>query len=292
LYEVLGLALDCEVTEVKKSYRKLSISHHPDKGGDPNVFNDIREAYETLSDPDKRHQYDAGGILLVKNVEMGLKEFEGQEAQSMAQLDQQIPKNHPMRKQAEAQIMAQIPSKEQAQRQVKEKMSGDEVEIKVPTTLEQLYNGVVDFSHEFERLSICRGCRADPEAPQCKDCGKCPPEKRQIPKMGPIPGMVIGMKEEEVESKERCKKVKVPMSGLKIPKGAKEGSILKRVIGMGHQTPGRFPGNLLLKLSRVEHDLFTVVEDDLYTTLNLTLEEVVFGFSQDIQYLDGTKVKS
>ena len=41
--------------------------------------------------------------MLVKNMETAFKEVEGQEAQAMAQLDQQIPKNHPMRKQAEAQ---------------------------------------------------------------------------------------------------------------------------------------------------------------------------------------------
>ena len=47
--------------------------------------------------------YGQGGVLLVKNMETAFKEVEGQEAQAMAQLDQQIPKNHPMRKQAEAQ---------------------------------------------------------------------------------------------------------------------------------------------------------------------------------------------
>merc|ERR1719440_2335705 len=95
---------DSEGADIKRAYRKLSIEHHPDKGGDPKIFNDIREAYETLSDKERRKQYDLGGILLVKNMEMAYKEIEGQEAQMMAQLDQQIPKNHPMRKQAEAQM--------------------------------------------------------------------------------------------------------------------------------------------------------------------------------------------
>ena len=48
--------------------------------------------------------YDQGGVLLVKNMETAFKEVEGQEAQAMAQLDMQIPKNHPMRAQAEAQV--------------------------------------------------------------------------------------------------------------------------------------------------------------------------------------------
>ena len=62
-----------------------------------------------------------------------------------------------------------------------------------------------------------------------------------MPKFGPIPGMVIGIKEEEVESRERCSKKAVPIPGLKIPRGAKDGASLKRVTGIGHQAPGRFP---------------------------------------------------
>ena len=72
------------------------------------MFDDIRQAYEILSDPENREYYNLGGSLLVKNIETAYKEFESQTAQQMAQLDQQVPKNHPMRAQAEAQIKVRM----------------------------------------------------------------------------------------------------------------------------------------------------------------------------------------
>lgn len=64
-YETLGVTKDTTAEEIKKAYRKLASKHHPDKeGGDTALFQDIQVAYETLSDPQKRAQYDmqqAGG---------------------------------------------------------------------------------------------------------------------------------------------------------------------------------------------------------------------------------------
>lgn len=58
-YEILGLQKDANDNEIKKAYRSLSLKHHPDRGGDTNIFQQINSAYETLSDPAKKHQYDA-----------------------------------------------------------------------------------------------------------------------------------------------------------------------------------------------------------------------------------------
>lgn len=57
-YQVLGIEKDSDSTAVKKSYYKLSKTHHPDKGGDATVFNKINEAYEILSDEKTRTEYD------------------------------------------------------------------------------------------------------------------------------------------------------------------------------------------------------------------------------------------
>ena len=57
-YETLGVSKDASQQDIKKSYRKLASKHHPDKGGDQEQFKRIQGAYETLSDPDKRAQYD------------------------------------------------------------------------------------------------------------------------------------------------------------------------------------------------------------------------------------------
>jgi len=58
-YETLNVSSDATSDEIKKSYRKLVKEHHPDKtGGDDSKFKQISEAYETLSDPVKKEQYD------------------------------------------------------------------------------------------------------------------------------------------------------------------------------------------------------------------------------------------
>jgi len=57
-YEILGVSENVTPDELKKAYRKLASQHHPDKGGDTKRFQEIQTAYDTLSDPNKRQQYD------------------------------------------------------------------------------------------------------------------------------------------------------------------------------------------------------------------------------------------
>ena len=57
-YELLDVPKNATTDEIKQHYRKYARIHHPDKGGDPEQFKEIHEAYETLMDPIKRHQYD------------------------------------------------------------------------------------------------------------------------------------------------------------------------------------------------------------------------------------------
>lgn len=57
-YQTLGVAKNATPDEIKKAYRKLASQHHPDKGGDTVRFQEIQTAYDTLSDPQKRQEYD------------------------------------------------------------------------------------------------------------------------------------------------------------------------------------------------------------------------------------------
>ena len=58
-YTTLKLTKETATPEnIKKNYKKMALKYHPDRGGDPEMFKKISEAYQTLSDPAKKRQYD------------------------------------------------------------------------------------------------------------------------------------------------------------------------------------------------------------------------------------------
>lgn len=57
-YQTLGITQTASADEIKRAYRKLASQHHPDKGGDKHKFQEIQKAYEILSNPQHRAQYD------------------------------------------------------------------------------------------------------------------------------------------------------------------------------------------------------------------------------------------
>jgi DnaJ-class molecular chaperone len=62
-YEILGVPKTASETEIKKAYRTMSLQYHPDRNKTPEantISSKINEAYETLSDQQKRKQYDLG----------------------------------------------------------------------------------------------------------------------------------------------------------------------------------------------------------------------------------------
>ena len=61
LYDILGIDKNASTEEIKKKYKKLAVQNHPDKGGDQNKFQEITNAYEILSNENKRQQYDMIG---------------------------------------------------------------------------------------------------------------------------------------------------------------------------------------------------------------------------------------
>ena len=53
-YDILGVSKNASEAELKKAYKKQSMQHHPDRGGDESKFKEINEAYTALKDPQKR----------------------------------------------------------------------------------------------------------------------------------------------------------------------------------------------------------------------------------------------
>ena len=61
-YQTLGVDRNASPDEIKRAYRKLASQHHPDKGGDKTRFQEIQQAYDTLTDPHRRAAQDSPGF--------------------------------------------------------------------------------------------------------------------------------------------------------------------------------------------------------------------------------------
>jgi DnaJ-class molecular chaperone len=287
LYEILGTKPEDSESATKRVYRRESIKSHPDKCSSKQKkaceekFDKIRQAYEILSDKVKKNYYNLGGMRLVRNMESGWKEIEGQKAQLDAQLNQ-VPEHHPMRHQVEAQVRQQKAqlSERNVRPQLEQKFTSEESTVEVPVSLHDLFHGTWKKTFDFPRLVICRGCRAKPNSDECKQCGRCPPEKKQIPQFANtmFGRQVVGHKEKEVESLERCRTEAIKITGLKVPRGATPGTHMKTMNKVGHQAPGRLPGTVHFKLAYEEDPTYTYAGEHLYTVLTISLSEAIHGF--------------
>ena len=70
-YKILGVSRDASADEIKKAFRKLARTNHPDAGGDEEKFKEINEAYEVLSDDKKRKLYDQYGTANENQIPRG-----------------------------------------------------------------------------------------------------------------------------------------------------------------------------------------------------------------------------
>jgi len=70
LYKELELDRNASSSDIKKSWKKLALKHHPDKGGDSEKFTKLQTAYEILSDPEKKQKYDQFGMDGVSDTSM------------------------------------------------------------------------------------------------------------------------------------------------------------------------------------------------------------------------------
>ena len=76
LYDLLGVSTTATASEIKKAFRTLSKTAHPDKGGDEEKFKDIVEAYEILMNPHKRLTYDTTGETNTRDALNALGKFQ------------------------------------------------------------------------------------------------------------------------------------------------------------------------------------------------------------------------
>ena len=266
LYEILGVPEDATDKQIKKAYRKLSLKYHPDKNpGDAAAqrkFNLVRDAYEVLSDPDKKILFDTGGMASVK-------EHAKEEAQREAQGGRQDP------------FSAFFGGGQQQQGNSKK---GQDFQANLDVTLEQLYNGA-EVPTSISRRVVCRGCKGKKAKgkPHCKECKRCPNETKTVQRqVGP--GFMVNQ-QVEVKSKEKCKEQSVTLKA-EIERGHDNGAQIK-FPRMSEQKPGQIPGDVIFVLKTKEHGRYVRRGNDLHMGINLTLKEALLGFSRTFQHLDG-----
>ena len=79
-YQILGVSRDASEEEIKKAFRQQALKYHPDRNQEPGAdakFKEINEAYQVLSDPEKRKLYDQYGYDGLKNAANGMGGFSG-----------------------------------------------------------------------------------------------------------------------------------------------------------------------------------------------------------------------
>ncbi|PIA61149.1 hypothetical protein AQUCO_00300580v1 [Aquilegia coerulea] len=258
-YDILQLSKGATEEQIKRAYRKLALKYHPDKNqGNEEAnkkFTEISNAYEVLSDQEKRSIYDRYG-------EEGLKQHaaSGGRGGGGGMNIQDLFSS----------FFGGGGGEEEEERIVK----GDDVIVELEATLEDLYMGGT--------LKVWREKNVLKPAPGKRRCN-CRNEvyHRQIG-----PGMFQQMTEQVCE---QCPNVKYEREGyhvtVDIEKGMQDG---QEVVFYedGEPVIDGEPGDLKFRIFTAPHDQFKREGNDLHTTVTITLVQALVGFEKTIKHLD------
>ncbi|KAI9098923.1 hypothetical protein K1719_024690 [Acacia pycnantha] len=258
-YDILQVSKGASDEQIKRAYRKLALKYHPDKNqGNEEAskrFAEINNAYEVLSDSEKRSIYDRYG-------EEGLKQHAasgGRGGGGMGMHFQDI-----------FSTFFGGGSTEEEERIVK----GDDVIVELDATLEDLYMG--------GSLKVWREKNVVKAAPGKRRCN-CRNEvyHKQIG-----PGMFQQMTEQVCE---QCPNVKYEREGyfitVDIEKGMQDGQEVL-FYEDGEPIIDGESGDLRFRILTAPHDVFRREGNDLHTTVTITLVQALVGFEKTIKHLD------
>jgi len=256
LYEVLGVEKDADQKTIKKAYRKLCLKHHPDKGGDEQMFKEVNAAYEILSDEKKREIYDEYGL---EGVEQEGGPGGGAGADDLFSM-----------------FFG-------GGRRSAGPRKGPSLQHPLKVSLNDLYNG------KTVKLAINRKVIVG-DSSSCDTCqGQgVVMELRQIG-----PGMLTQMQRPCGECNGKGYKAKTKNERKVIEVHVEKGASNNQKItfrGMADEVPGRETGDVHFIIQEKEHDLFKRKGADLLIMQDVSLNQALTGFSLRFNHLDGRDV--
>lgn len=282
-YDILGVSKGASATEIKKAYRKKALEYHPDKNpGDTKaeeMFKKAAEAYEVLSDPDKKAKYDQFGHAAFEGGGFG---------GGGMNMDDIFSQFGDIFGSAFGGGFSGFGGFGGGQRRVK----GSNLRIRVKLTLEEVANGVE------KKVKVKRKLQADGVTYKtCTTCGG----SGQVTKIANTilgrmqtsaacnvcggSGQIMDHRPSGADA-QGLKMVEETVS-IKIPAGVEEGMQLK-VAGKGNGAPGNgISGDLLVAIETEEHPTLKREGDNLHYDLYISLSEAVLGSSKEIDTVGG-----
>lgn len=281
-YEILGISKSASDAEIKKAYRKKALEFHPDKNPDnpaaEEQFKLAAEAYEVLSDPQKKAKYDQYGHQAFD----GAGGFGGGHGgMNMDDIFSQF-----------GDIFGGGFGGFGGGGGGPRRAKGSNMRIKVKLTLEEIANGVekkVKVKRKVQAPGVsyktCTTCNGQGQvmrvtntilgrmqsASTCPSCGGSGQILDKKPNNADAQGMIL---EDETVS-------------IKIPAGVVDGMQLK-VSGKGNDAPGNsISGDLIVAIEELEHEFLKREGENLHYDLYISFAEAVLGISKDIEAVNG-----
>ncbi len=294
-YEVLGVSRSASESEIKAAYRKKALKYHPDRNPDnkeaENKFKEAAQAYEVLSDTQKRKTYDQFGHSGVDSSMGG--GGAGGFGQGMNMDD--IFSNF-------GDIFGDIfgvGSQRQRRNSGPEPKRGHDLSKDVSISLKESYTGTkqeIRYYHFFA-CETCdgKGTKAGTSPKQCNKCkGTGQINQRQgffmySKTCGACGGQGYTIPSPCDSCSGQSRTQKFDKFSISIPKGIFDGAEL-RVAGKGDAgVYGGSSGDLFLRIRVMPDKKFKRVGDDLECSVMLTYPQLVFGAHVEIENIDGTK---
>src|SRR3989338_1215453 len=299
-YDVLGIEKGASKEDIKKAFHKLAHKYHPDKGGgDSSKFKEINEAYQVLSDENKRARYDQFGSAEgfagqggFGGFDFSQGGFEGFSAQGGPASGWDFGDL--------GDIFGEFFGNERGTGGRSRQRRGRDIstELQIPFT-DSIFG--TDRAILITKTSSCETCACAGGKPgagskTCSSCngkGKIHETRRSI--LGSFTNVRacshcdgIGTVPEEKCSTCRGAGVLRGQKEIKvtIPSGIKDGEMI-RLAGIGEAVGKGASGDLYIKINVAPHPVFRREGQNLVMDLNLKLSEALLGAEQPIQTLDG-----